>query len=405
MQCPQCLPRADVIAYAVMNIGVIGAGVFGLASAIELRARGHDVTVFDQGAVPYANASSTDVSKAIRRTWYAGDNEAYVELVERAAKRWREWEERFDTRFYHQVGGISILGSLERGEPMHASVEFLRAQGAEIDVLSAREARERFPQFRMADHEVCVYDRWAGYIESARAVSFMARLARDGDVALRENAPVSVIHERPSAVEVAYDDGRAVFDRVVVAAGVWVGRLLPEIDEQVKVTHQEMLFLEPAEPARFASGVMPVWGVDPDGEAWYGFPLLREGYVKVSKEPLGDPVDPDVDRRYRTVRRAGPSLSSRADSGNRPGQDRGRSLMSLCRHSRRPLHRRLGPWPHEGARCRRRERSWLQIRGLHWPRNRRCAGRQTQPSGRPLPDRQPLRVGDLSETADLARIR
>ena len=296
MQCPQCLPRADVIAYAVMNIGVIGAGVFGLASAIELRARGHDVTVFDQGAVPYANASSTDVSKAIRRTWYAGDNETYVELVERAAKRWREWEERFDTRFYHQVGGISILGSLERGEPMHASVEFLRAQGAEIDVLSAREARERFPQFRMADHEVCVYDRWAGYIESARAVSFMARLARDGDVALRENAPVSVIHERPSAVEVVYDDGRAVFDRVVVAAGVWVGRLLPEIDEQVKVTHQEMLFLEPAEPARFASGVMPVWGVDPDGEAWYGFPLLREGYVKVSKEPLGDPVDPDVDR-------------------------------------------------------------------------------------------------------------
>ena len=279
-----------------MNIAVIGAGVFGLASAIELRARGHDVTVFEQGTVPYANASSTDVSKAIRRTWYAGDNETYVELVERAAKQWREWEERFDTRFYHQVGGISILGSLERGEPMHASVEFLKATGAEIDVLTAREARKRFPEFRMADHEVCVYDRWAGYIESSRAVSFMARLAQDGGVVLRENTPVRVLHERPSDVEVVYDGGTAIVDHAVVAAGVWVGRLMPEMDEQVKITHQEMLLVEPAEPARFVNGVMPVWGVDPDGEGWYGFPLMRDGYVKVSKEPLGDTVDPDMDR-------------------------------------------------------------------------------------------------------------
>ena len=35
-----------------MNIAIIGAGVFGLGAAIELRERGHDITVFDQGKVP-----------------------------------------------------------------------------------------------------------------------------------------------------------------------------------------------------------------------------------------------------------------------------------------------------------------------------------------------------------------
>ena len=279
-----------------MNIAVIGAGVFGLASALELRARGHDVTVYEQGTVPYADASSTDVSKGIRRTWYAGDNETYVELVERAATQWRAWEERFNTTFYHRVGSLGILRSLEPGDPMHASVEFLRARGAGIEVLSAGEARRRFPQFRVSDHEVCVYDRWAGYIESGRAVSYMARLAQDEKVVLRENTPVRAVEERPAEVEVAHADGSAMFDRVVVAAGAWVGRLLPAIGDHVEVTHQQMLLIEPPDPARFDHGVMPCWGVDHDGEGWYGFPLLREGYAKVSKEPVGDNVDPDIDR-------------------------------------------------------------------------------------------------------------
>ncbi len=58
-----------------------------MAAAIELVGRGHGVVVIEQGGVPYENTSSTDVSKAVRWTWYAGDNATYVELAERAAVR------------------------------------------------------------------------------------------------------------------------------------------------------------------------------------------------------------------------------------------------------------------------------------------------------------------------------
>ena len=95
-----------------MKIAVIGAGVFGLASAIELASRGHEVSVFERGVAPHPDASSTDVAKSIRRTWYAGDNETYVELVERAAAQWRTWERASGKRFYHQVGGLSIVSRL-----------------------------------------------------------------------------------------------------------------------------------------------------------------------------------------------------------------------------------------------------------------------------------------------------
>ena len=53
-----------------MSAGVYAASFSSLylASAIELSTRGHKVLVFDQGFVPYPDATYTDVSKSIRRT-------------------------------------------------------------------------------------------------------------------------------------------------------------------------------------------------------------------------------------------------------------------------------------------------------------------------------------------------
>ena len=69
-----------------MNICIVGAGIFGMAAALELRNRGHEITLMERGQIPNPEASSTDVSKVIRRTNYP--NETYVELVTRAAAQW-----------------------------------------------------------------------------------------------------------------------------------------------------------------------------------------------------------------------------------------------------------------------------------------------------------------------------
>ena len=280
-----------------MNVAVVGAGIFGIAAAVELRVRGHDVTVFEQGRIPYENATSTDVSKGLRRTWYAGGNETYVELAERAMSHWLKWEKAFDGPVVHRTGGISVLKSFEPGSPMYESVEYLRSRGArEIEVMNATEARSRFPQFVINDGETVVHDPWAGYIESGRAVENLAKLARGLGVLVRETTPVRSVEDTSEGVEVAFEGGLGTFDMAVVALGVWVGRVLPEIGESVRVTHQEMVLIEIEDRKAFSPPRMPVWGVDPDGEGWYGFPLLREGYVKAAKEPLGDEVEPDFER-------------------------------------------------------------------------------------------------------------
>ena len=279
-----------------MRIGVVGAGVFGLAAAIEAAARGHRVSVFEQGAIPHPAASSTDVAKGMRRMWYASDNETYVELAERAGLQWRAWEQRSGDRFFHQVGSLRAVAEFGVGSPMRASADYLIDRGAEIAVLSAKEAGKRFPQLRFAAGEVCVYDPWAGYIESARAIAVMAGIARESGCRMYPSTPVTGVEERASGVEVAYRGGRDRFDRVVVAAGPWVGRLLPAVGAKVRVTRQQMLLIEPPDRQAFAGDRLPVWMIDDDGAGWYGFPLLRGGYAKIARDRLGETVDPDTDR-------------------------------------------------------------------------------------------------------------
>ncbi len=71
------------------SVIVVGAGVFGVTAAIELRRRGHTVELLDTGPVPRPAASSTDISKAVRTDY--GSDGFYTDLASRALAGWHEW--------------------------------------------------------------------------------------------------------------------------------------------------------------------------------------------------------------------------------------------------------------------------------------------------------------------------
>ncbi len=72
---------------------VVGAGIFGVTAALELRARGHRVSLLDPGPLPHPLAASTDISKVIRMEY--GPDEIYTELMEQARDGWLAWNQQW----------------------------------------------------------------------------------------------------------------------------------------------------------------------------------------------------------------------------------------------------------------------------------------------------------------------
>jgi sarcosine oxidase len=121
-------------------------------------------------------------------------------------------------------------------------------------------------------------------------------LARDEGIAIHEQRPILAVDDAGSEAQVRWAGGTASFDRAIVAAGPWIARLVPEVGRQVRITRQQMAFFRPVDPRPFTPGTMPVWGINPDTEGWYGHPLLREGYVKVANDLREEDADPDASR-------------------------------------------------------------------------------------------------------------
>ena len=277
-----------------MKVCIVGAGIFGMAAALELRRRGHGVTLVERGEIPNPEASSTDVSKVIRRTNYP--NETYVELVTRAAAQWRQWHERTSRSIYFKTGKLIAVRGFGPEHEVLAGWETLSRLGKDVTELTAAEVNRRFPQFAVGGEDRLFHDPWAGYLRSGQALADLAGLAREAGVEIRENTQVTAVEETASGARVRWASQSFDCDRAIVAAGPWVAELLPAMKPRVRITRQQMAFFVPVDPAPFERGRFPVWSIFSPGNLWYGFPRLHEGFVKVAEDSKVDDAAVDVSR-------------------------------------------------------------------------------------------------------------
>jgi sarcosine oxidase len=265
--------RADVV--------VVGAGVMGLAAAVELGRRGREVVVLERFEQGHVRGSSHGASRVFRCSY--GDPE-FVRMALDAIPRWRALEAEAGTPILDLTGGLDVA-------PVRGLMEAIDAQGVAHAVLDGGRAGERWPAYRLAPGEVVVWQPdTVGRVDAVRAMAALHASAVRHGAAVEFETPVSELREAADGIEVRSGAGAVGADIVVVTAGAWSRGLLGPlgIDLPVRVTRETPMYF----PLR--EGVEADWPVLAEWRSPLLYALPTPGLGVKSGEHKGGPeADPD----------------------------------------------------------------------------------------------------------------
>lgn len=299
---------------------ILGGGCFGLTAAIELRARGWQVTLIDQGSLPHPDAASTDISKVVRMD-YATD-EQHTAMGERSIDLWQQWNARWKENLYHETGFLvmSRFPLSPRGFE-HDSLIYLSKRGRSLRRTSTEMLGTLHPAWNSDAYQDGYLNPRGGWVESGRVIARLAAEARAAGVQIHEEVPQPRPHfEGARCTGISSASGQIWrADTTLLAAGAWTPALLPELREVMWATAQTVFHFQPQDPRPFTPPQFPVWGADIGLTGWYGFPANADGLVKVANHGPGRRVDASSPRtlpageeeRYRAfLRETFPSLAA-----------------------------------------------------------------------------------------------
>ena len=218
------------------RIAVVGLGGIGGQVALALADRGAHVVGFDRHHPPHESGSSHGESRVIREAYAEGGQ--YVPLVRRAWRLWEQLGQRAGERLLHPTGGIHL------GRPDGAYMTSLVAVAHEYDIELSALGLDEAGVFAPPPGTLALREPYAGWVAIERAVATTLELAQAAGAELRLGVPVIGIDRDDQDCAVVTAAGRTPFDRIVVCAGAWTSRLLPELAPVLELERQTLVWFD-----------------------------------------------------------------------------------------------------------------------------------------------------------------
>lgn len=280
-----------------LHILIVGAGVYGVTGAISLAKRGHNVTLVDPGPLPHPLAASTDISKVVRMEY--GDDADYMALVEQARLGWLDWNRQWGRDLYHETGVLMMSREpMTPGGFEYESFQLLRKRGHKPERIDPQALKSRFPAWDAANYPDGFFHADGGYAESGAVIAQLLCDASELSIEVRADlnyARWTESGDKVTGIESTTGE-RLHADHVVLAGGAWSYLHHPELRECLRAIGQPVFQLKPADPSPFRPEVFPVYTADVARTGWYGFPVNRDGIVKIGNHGPGRIIHPDEPR-------------------------------------------------------------------------------------------------------------
>jgi sarcosine oxidase len=280
------MPAYDVI--------VLGLGGMGSATLYHLARRGVHVLGLERFDLLHEHGSSHGLTRIIRLAYW--EHPTYVALLRRAYELWRELERLFAERLLHVTG--SVDAGPAGGPVFEGALRSSRLHQLTHEVMDGAELHRRFPGYRLPREMRCLYQPDGGFLLPERCNIAHVALAQSRGAEVRCREPVLEWGVRPGGVWVRTARGRYQAGRLVICAGPWAAKLVPELEALAVPERQVLAWLQPTRPEHFAAGVFPVFNLEVEEGRYYGFPtFLVPGFKFGKYHHRGEVVDPDGDPR------------------------------------------------------------------------------------------------------------
>jgi glycine/D-amino acid oxidase-like deaminating enzyme len=266
---------------------ILGAGIMGLCTAWALLRQGFAVRLLDQVQPPNPAASSVDHHRLIRHAY--GAQRGYMRMVDDAYAAWdRLWADLGEV--LHIPTGVLALDD-SAGAWVRDTRAALRADGRAHEDLTGAEIAARFPYLSGAGIRDAFFCPAGGVLLAERIVAALARhVVAEG--AVIEVARATAIHPGRASVTLEGGGTRGA-DVLVVAAGPWIPRLLPEVARRVTPSRQVVVRLE-APSAAWKNAPM-LLDLAAEG-GFYLVPPVAGTPIKIGDHSFSRQGHPDDDR-------------------------------------------------------------------------------------------------------------